>query len=108
MDVGIDIQKISAFKEFKKNKNFYNHIFTEKEIEYCLKKSDYKSCFCAKFCGKEAVIKALDKKVSLKEIEILNSPSGKPYVKIKSVVQKNLVISLSHSDGICVGVAIKK
>lgn len=107
MDVGIDIQKTSAFKEFKKNKKFYEHIFTEKEIEYCMKKSDYKSCFCAKFCAKEAVIKVLDKKFSLKEIEILNSTSGKPYVQIKSVIQKKIAVSLSHSKNICVGVAIK-
>ena len=107
MDVGIDIQKINAFKDFKKNKRFYENIFTKNEIDLCLKKKDYKSCFCAKFCIKEAVIKALNKKVSLKEIEVLNTPSGRPYVKIKSIKRKDMKISLSHSKNVCVGIVIK-
>ena len=107
MDVGIDIQKISAFKDFRKNKKFYENIFTKSEIKFCLKKKNYKSCFCAKFCVKEAVIKTLNKKVSFKDIEILNTPSGKPYVKIRSIKSKDICVSLSHSKENCVGVAIK-
>jgi len=107
MDVGIDIQKISAFKDFKKNKRFYEKIFTESEINFCLKRKDYKHCFCARFCVKEAIIKALDKKVSFKDIEILNTCSGKPYVKIKSIKRKDICVSLSHSKENCVGIAIK-
>jgi holo-[acyl-carrier protein] synthase len=107
MEIGIDIQKTNAFKDFKKNKKFYEHIFTEEEIKNCLKRADYKSCFCAKFCIKEAVIKVLDKKVSLKEVEVLNSPSGKPYIQIKSKKRADISVSLSHTEGICVGLAIK-
>ena len=105
MEVGIDIQKIDAFKDFDKNRAFYEKIFTGPEIAFCLKRKDYKSCFCGKFCGKEAVIKTLDDNMSLKDIEILNMTSGKPYVEIKSV-KKDIKISLSHSKDTCVGVAI--
>ena len=41
MDVGIDIQKNNAFKDFKKNKRFYENIFCPEEIEICLKKKGY-------------------------------------------------------------------
>lgn len=107
MEVGIDIQKISAFKDFEKNKKFYENIFTKAEIEFCLKRKEYKSCFCAKFCVKEAVIKALNKKVSFKDIEVLSEQSGKPYVRIKSAKRKDIRVSLSHTKDNCVGVAIK-
>ena len=107
MDIGIDIQKTRAFKSFHKNKRFYEKIFSKEEIAYCMKKKDYKTCFCGKFCLKEAVIKAFDKKFSLNDIEVLNTDSGKPYVTIKKIKRKNVLTSLSHSDDVCVGVAIK-
>ena len=108
MKIGIDIQKTNSFKKFEENKKFYNKIFSESERLFCLKRKDYKSCFCGKFCIKEATIKAFDKKLSLSDIEVLNDPSGKPYIKIKSKRDKNIEISLSHSEDICVGVVILK
>jgi holo-[acyl-carrier protein] synthase len=107
MEVGIDIQNTGGFKDFKKYKKFYNKIFTKNEINFCMKRKDYKSCFCGKFCIKESIIKIFDKKLSIKDIEVLNSVSGKPYVKIKSIKRNDINISLSHSKGTCVGVAIK-
>ena len=105
MEVGIDIQRIDAFKDFEKNKVFYEKVFTKAEIDYCMGRKDYKSCFCGKFCAKEAVIKTLDEAIPIRDIEVLNMASGKPYVKIKSV-EKDIKISLSHSKDSCVGVAI--
>jgi holo-[acyl-carrier protein] synthase len=107
MDVGIDIQKNNAFKDFKKNKRFYENIFCPEEIEICLKKKGYKECFCGKFCVKEAVIKVFNKKLSFKDIKILNDSSGKPYVVIKGKKRGDVCISVSHSKGICAGVAIR-
>lgn len=108
MEIGIDIQKINSFKDFNKNKKFYEKVFTDKEIDFCLKRTDYKSCFCGKFCIKESIIKIFDKSLGPKEIEILNTQNGRPYVKIKSKLRKDLKVSLSHSKEVCVGVAIKK
>ena len=107
MDVGIDIQEIASFKDFKKNKRFYERVFSPQEINFCLKRKDYRSCFCAKFCVKEAIIKALNEKLLFKDIEILNKVSGKPYVKVKSKERKDILISLSHSKKNCIGVAIR-
>jgi len=105
MEVGIDIQRIDAFKDFEENRAFYEKVFSKAEIEYCMKKKDYKSCFCGKFCAKEAIMKTLNQDTLIGDIEILNMPSGKPYVKIKSV-EKDIKISLSHSKDSCVGVAV--
>ncbi len=108
MEVGVDIQENKAFKSFKGNIHFYKRIFTKKEIDYCIRRKDYKSAFCAKFCVKEAVIKIFDKKINYKEIEVLNTKSGKPYVLIKGEKRKNISVSLSHTQNYCVGVAVLK
>ena len=107
MDIGVDIQKVDAFKDFDKHKKFYENIFTENEIKYCMSKADYKARFCARFCAKEAVRKAFDCTISFKDIEILNSDSGKPYIKINSIKREDVAISLSHSKDICIGMAVK-
>lgn len=108
MEIGIDIQATNAFKDFRKNKRFYERIFTKNEIAYCIKKKDYKSCFCGKFCAKEAIIKIFDKEYNLENIEILNSKTGRPYAKIKLRKKENILISLSHTKDTCVAVVIKK
>lgn len=86
--IGVDIEDVSRFssKKYEQKKSFYTKIFTKQEIDYCLKKSNPYPHFTARFCAKEATIKALkNKKIKLFEIEItvknnepiLNLPKGK-------------------------------
>ncbi len=95
--IGIDIEEISRFslKKIEQNRSFYKKIFTEKEIEYCIKKKNPYQHFTVRFCAKEAAIKALhNKKIDFKEIEVImngNIPSLKLPNKIKST------LSLSHT-----------
>ncbi|TKJ17315.1 4-phosphopantetheinyl transferase [Candidatus Woesearchaeota archaeon B3_Woes] len=93
--VGIDIEDISRFKKipFDRNKSFYNKIFTNKEIEYCKKKSNPSQHFAVRFCAKEAFIKAINEKINdYKLIEVLIK-GNKPFIKWKNV---NSSLSLSH------------
>ena len=59
---------------------------------------------------KEAIIKALYPlnitNVYLKDIEILNTENGIPYVKIKKYPNLNIKISLSHSKKYATATAI--
>jgi len=79
-------------------------VFTQKELEYCLKKEDPIEHLAVKFSGKEAVIKAIysynNVKLNYNDIEILNLKGGEPTVNILSSNYKNLDIriSLSHSE----------
>ena len=103
--VGIDIESVNRFRKypFEKNKRFYTRIFTEKEIEYCLKKRDPFPHFTGKFAAKEAFLKALDnsERLYLKDIEIQNKQSGKPVIeckKKKSIEPSQIFLSISHTN----------
>jgi len=71
--IGVDIEGIKRFsqKKFENNKPFYEKIFSEEEIDYCLKKIDPYPHFTARFCAKEAAIKALkNQNINLSDIQV--------------------------------------
>jgi holo-[acyl-carrier protein] synthase len=96
--IGTDIVEISRIKNAvqKWGERFLKKIFTENEIAYCYKKKDPFPHLAVRFAAKEAAIKALSSEVrsqksevririsNFKNIEILNHPSGKPFIKINS------------------------
>lgn len=105
--VGIDIEEVGRFRKlmFRKNKNFYEKIFTQAEIEYCLKKKDPYPYFTARFCAKEAFIKACPEKIaSLSYIEIIKS-NKKPKIKTQLVKDK-IHLSLSHTSNYASAVVV--
>ena len=107
--VGVDCIEISRFHG--KNKAFIEKTFTVEEMEYCEKRSNPLQHYAARFAGKEAVIKAisdLDILKEVKNIEILNEESGKPYVKLSGNISSiyDFKISLSHSKSIAMAVVI--
>ena len=93
--IGADIEDISRFKKlpFNKNKTFYMNIFTENEIEYCLKKADPYQHFAVRFCAKEALIKAMNQQVKdYKSIEVVFN-KNKPSIKYSGA---KVWLSLTH------------
>ena len=105
--IGIDIENIYRFRKlsYKKDKKFYDKIFTSGEIKYCLSKADPYPHFAVRFSAKEAVIKALPKPANLKDIEIIRK-SDTINVRIKN--RKDLIVfaSLSHTKEIAAAFAI--
>jgi len=96
--IGTDIIEISRIKIFvDKNKKVLNRIFTDLEIKYSFSKKNPYEHFAVRFAGKEAVKKAYLHGLNFKDIEIFNDNFGRPNVKINSVFQENISISLSHS-----------
>lgn len=116
--IGIDIIEIDRIKDSidRFGEHFLNKIYTDVEIEYCLKKFNKYQHLAARFAAKEAVAKALstgwNKDFSWQNIEIYNEPNGKPVVKLKGSLSqflepdKNLKISMSHSRDYVTCVAI--
>jgi len=95
LGIGVDIEDIGRFRkmEFEKNKSFYKKVFTDQEIKYCLSKKDPYKHFTARFCAKEAFVKAINKPIKdYKEVEV-GLKNSKPFIVWKK--QKHLV-SLSH------------
>ena len=101
--IGIDIEKCSRFEHF--TEEGYKRIFTDKEIEYAKSFEYYEEHFCGFFCVKEAFVKAIDDtSLNYKEIEVLHTESGKPYINrthyIESLLKEKhaniLDCSISH------------
>ena len=97
--IGVDIEDISRFrtKPFNKHNAFYNKIFTKQEITYCLKKGDPSKHFAARFCAKEATIKALGKNnIDFKNIEIIKE-NKIPKIKVRKHKNLHIYLSISHT-----------
>ena len=69
------------------------------------KKEPYIS-FTGKFCAKEAVIKASNEKLAMKDIEILNKKSGKLKVLIKGRENSAIQCSISHTNDYAVAFVV--
>lgn len=95
--IGVDIEEISEIEKYAKNKKFLDQIFSKRELEYCNSKTNPAESLAGKFCTKEAIIKALDKKILMAKIEVINSSSGKPKIFIKGKFMKNILCSISHT-----------
>ena len=107
--IGIDIIDVERFRKkiFKQNIKFYQRIFLESEIKYCLKfKSPYEH-FAGKFALKESVIKSIPDKISFLDIQISNSRHG-PTVKLigKKSKEYSFLCSISHEKKFAVAVVI--
>ncbi len=104
--IGIDIEDIARFrkKPFGKNKAFYKKIFTEKEIKYCFGRANPYRHFAARFCAKEAVIKASGKNLLLNQIEVLKQGKN-PKIVVKGH-NLNTLVSLSHTKDYATAIVI--
>lgn len=104
MRIGVDIEDISRFsdKTPEKDAAFLNRIFTQKELEYCFGYKNPAPHLAARYCAKEAVVKAVselyDKTVSYNKIEILNNNKGAPFINIyiEDLKKYKFSVSLSH------------
>ncbi len=106
--IGIDLVEIKRFKQlpFLENQSFYNKNFSEGEINYCMKFNEPYKHFAAKFALKEALIKSIDKKIHLSQIETSHLDS-KPIVKIvKNDETYRFLASVSHENEFAIAVVI--
>ena len=104
--VGIDIENILRFSklDYQNKLSFYEKIFTKSEIKYCLSKPDPYPHFTARFCAKEATIKASsNKKINFKDIEVIIENS-KPVLKIRN--ERLGAVSLSHTDEYAIAIVL--
>lgn len=87
---------------------FIGRVYTDEEIKYCQARKQATQHFTGRWAAKEAILKALGtgwrKGISWRDIEIRNTPEGKPVVAVrggvKDVVEMfgiaNILVSISH------------
>lgn len=108
--LGIDIVRVSRIESAvgRWGEAFLRRIFTERELAYCLSQRVPFPSLAVRFAGKEAFVKAAGgmEHFPLKDIEILNSESGRPYVNLYGKAKgftgekdiRAIHVSLSHEQ----------
>ena len=94
--IGIDIVEHNRI-----NIKIAHKILTKKELMIFNEKKNQVEYLASRFCVKEAIIKATNKKYTFQDLEIINNDDGQLIVN-----QKNLKISLSHEKNYSVGICI--
>ena len=111
---GIDIEDISRFenKTIQNDSKFLKKIFTENELNYCFKNANPSPHLTARYCAKEATVKALSNLykglVSYSKIEILKNENGSVYINmlIDELKKYNYSLSISHEKEKAVAIVI--
>ena len=110
--VGVDIELIERFvltPEFRK-KSFLKNIFTARELAYCLSKAKPAEHLAARFAAKEAITKALlsfgQKYRNFKTLEIWNTKTGIPRVRMFDSPNISAKISLAHCKDKAIAFAV--
>lgn len=96
LSIGTDIVEN---KRLEKPEGFIKRFLSKSEIDFYNKIVNQESkveFLSGRWAAKESIIKALDKKVSARNIEIINLASGKPVVKINGKFIEDIEISISH------------
>lgn len=112
--IGVDIEDIARFAPLRRTKDatFLKKIFTARELDYCFSKKDPAPHLAARFCAKEAVVKALHSfrysGASYGDIEIANGLGNVPRVSLKKRALKEyrVEVSLSHSGTSAIAFAL--
>jgi holo-[acyl-carrier protein] synthase len=91
--IGADVVQISRIDSILKRwgDRFLRRVFTQQEIEYCLRRKDASSHLAVRFAAKEAFLKALgvgySQGVGWKDIEVIRSASGKPGIRLRDFAE---------------------
>ena len=114
---GIDIIEIERVERAASKQGFVNRVLTKIEKEYWESKGCAVQTLAGLFAAKEAVSKAFGTgigPIELKDIEVLHSEEGAPYVLLRGAAAEllekkaaaNVFLSISHSRYYAVAQAI--
>lgn len=115
--VGIDIIEVERIRKayHKLGARFVNGVYTEREIEFCMKHKDPSERLAARWAAKEAVLKALgtgySRGVKWTEVEIIDNELSRPTIKVSGRVaefmgEMKAHISISHLKEYATAIAV--
>ena len=112
ISIGIDLEDISRIRRImERYAGFAGRIFTPEERRYCEGKGDPAQHYTARFCAKEALIKALGARVPWLDMEVIHSNIGPPIMQVQGKAAdllsgRSVSLSLSHSGGFAIAVIL--
>jgi len=83
--VGADIVDVRRFEKAcnRYGRKFTRRLFTGEEITYCEGRYRPALHYAARFAAKEAVIKAVGRRVPFKDIEVVRGEGGRPLLHVE-------------------------
>lgn len=112
LGIGTDIIEVERIREsIQRNSRFVDRVFTTAEIDYANGRQARYLHLAGRFAAKEAVAKAIGESLSWHDVEIANSPNGRPFVilhgKAKAAVGECVMhITISHTKNYAIATAI--
>jgi holo-[acyl-carrier protein] synthase len=100
--VGIDLVSIERIRKAMENPRFVARILTPKEREHELDPA----YVAGRWAGKEAIAKAVSKRLSWQDVEILTNGDGAPRVHWRNGSNASVWISISHEKSFAVACAV--
>lgn len=107
--IGTDIIEVDRLrKTMEADPGFRESIFTQTEISYCESKTFKYQHYAARFCAKEALMKALGKGLNsgilFKDIEVYHDDSERPWIRLTGTAKHaaenlgvlKILVSLAH------------
>lgn len=109
MDFGVDVMtadRIRLFHERMGDKGLHR-VFQTEEIEVLESGNGYER-LAARFAAKEALMKALGRRIDFRHIVIRGGGDQKPYAVLKRAdgLEQEYPVSFSHQDGYCVAMCV--
>jgi len=110
--VGADIEQISRFTRIlARSPGFIKRVFTETERTYCNGKGRPAQHYAARFCAKEALLKALGVTLSYQEIEVVSDNTARPIIRVcgkaaELVAGRTIQVTLSHSGNYAIATVL--
>lgn len=106
--LGVDLAEVDRVRRLaERAPAFLKKVFTPGELAYSMKSRNRYERLAARFAVKEAVVKALDaRRLPLRDIEVENTASGRPEVKVKGRSGTRLLVSITHTSSAAFAVVI--
>ena len=118
--VGIDQIEVSRIRDSiaRHGDSFLSKVFTEKERDLCMQRTDPAPCLAARFAAKEAASKALGtgigKEFGWLDLEVQRQESGQPLAvfspRMKPFLEKRMassvLISISHLQEVASAIVV--
>ncbi len=118
--IGVDLVEVNRIRAIHRRhgNRFFARVMTPSEQSYCLSKSDFYPSIAARVAAKEAVAKAfgvgIGGELKWTSVEVVADFSGAPKVVLdamgrrllKKMKGKGVLLSLSHSAGVAIAMAV--
>lgn len=111
--LGVDLVEVPRIKHLveKWSDRFLERVFTDREIDYCLSNRRRYEHLSGRFAVKEAIIKAIGRKIPWKSIEVDSEPGGKPFARVSAQESGlprvgKIHISITHTERYALAIAL--